>query len=72
MACFASSEACPEGVIGFEEAYAATDLINDQTYVVARIDMTSCAICGETIPAGRGEICTTCEKRQISPMFMNV
>ena len=70
--CYLCQEACPEGVIGFEEAYAATDLINDQTYVVARIDMTSCAICGETIPAGRGEICTTCEKRQISPMFMNV
>ena len=70
--CYLCQEACPERVISFEETYAATDLINAQSYLVARIDMTSCAICGETIPARRGEICTTCEKRQISPMFMNV
>ena len=70
--CYLCQEACPERVISFEEAYVAADLIKEQTYVVARIDMTSCAICGETIPARRGEICTTCEKRQISPMFMNV
>ena len=70
--CYLCQEACPEGVISFEETYATTDLINDQTYVVARIDMTLCAICGEAIPAGRGEICTTCEKRQITPMFTNV
>jgi len=70
--CDLCQEACPERVISFEETYAATDLMNAQSYLVARIDMTSCAICGETIPARRGEICTTCEKRQISPMFMNV
>ena len=68
--CNLCQEACPEHVISFEEDYALTDLIEDKTYVVARIDMTSCAICGEIIPAGRGEICTTCEKRQIAPMFM--
>jgi len=70
--CYLCQEACPERVISFEKAYAATDLNKAHTYVVARIDMTSCAICGETIPARRGVICTTCEKRQISPMFMNV
>ena len=68
--CNLCQEACPEHVISFEEDYALTDLIEDKTYVVARIDMTSCAICGEIIPAGCGEICTTCEKRQISPMFI--
>jgi ferredoxin len=70
--CDLCQEACPERVISFEETYAAIDHMNEQSYVVARIDMASCAICGETIPARRGEICTTCEKRQISPMFMNV
>jgi len=70
--CYLCQEACPERVISFEEAYTATDLIKEQTYIVARIDMTSCAICGETIPARCGEVCTTCEKRQISPMFMGV
>lgn len=70
--CYLCQEACPERVISFGKAYAATDLNKAQTYVVARIDMTSCAICGEIIPARRGEICTTCEKRQISPMFKNV
>ncbi len=70
--CNLCQEACPEGVISFEEDYAVTDLIEDRTHVVARIDMTACAICGEISPARQGEICTTCEKRQISPMFMNV
>jgi len=70
--CSLCQEACPERVIDFEETYVATDLINEQTCVVARIDMTSCAICGETIPARSGEVCATCEKRQIAPMFMNV
>lgn len=70
--CNLCQEACPENVISFVEDYAVTDLIEDKTHVVARIDMTSCVLCGEFIPAGHGEICTTCEKRQISPMFMNV
>ncbi len=70
--CNLCQEACPEGVISFEEDYAVTDLIEDKTHVVARVDMTSCVICGEIIPARYGEICTTCEKRQISTMFMNV
>ena len=70
--CYLCQEACPESVISFEEDYAVTDLIEDKTHVVARIDMTSCVICGEIIPAGRGKTCATCEKRQISPMFMNV
>ncbi len=70
--CNLCEEACPEGAISFEEDYSVTDLIEDKTHVVARIDMTACAICGEIMPAKHGEICTTCEKRQLSPMFMNV
>jgi formate hydrogenlyase subunit 6/NADH:ubiquinone oxidoreductase subunit I/coenzyme F420-reducing hydrogenase delta subunit len=70
--CSLCREACPERVISFEETYAATELSNEQSYVVARIDMTSCAVCGEIIPARGGEVCATCEKRQIAPMFMNV
>ncbi len=69
--CHLCQEACPEQVISFEENYAVTDLIEDKTHVVARIDMTSCAICGEINPARYGEICATCDKRQVSPMFMN-
>ena len=69
--CNLCQEACPEQVISFEENYTVTDLIEDKTYVVARIDMTSCAICGEINPARHGEICATCEKRQVAPMFMN-
>lgn len=70
--CNLCEEACPEGAISFEEDYSVTDLIEDKTHVVARIDMTSCTICGEIMPEKHGEICTTCEKRQVSPMFMNV
>jgi ferredoxin len=70
--CYLCQEACPEKVISFEEDYAITDLIEDKAHVVARIDMTSCEICGEIMPAIRGKICMTCQKRQVSPMFMNV
>ena len=68
--CYLCEEACPENVISFEGNYTLSDLIEDKTHVVARVDMASCAICGEIIPERHGEICTTCEKRGTSPMFM--
>ena len=70
--CYLCQEACPESVISFKGNYDVTDLVEDKKHVVARIDMSSCVICGEIIIAGRGELCTTCDKRQISPMFMTV
>jgi ferredoxin len=70
--CSLCEEACPQQIISFEKACSIADIVEDSATVVARIDMLSCAICGDTIPAREGKICLTCQKRQISPMFLTV
>jgi ferredoxin len=69
--CSLCEEACPQQIISFEQACGIADIVEDSATVVARIDMVSCAICGERIPAQEGKICLTCQKRQISPLFVN-
>ena len=68
--CHLCSEACPQKVISFEEGDNIASIIDDTSAIVARIDLTSCAVCGETIPRKEGKVCMTCRKRQLSPMFM--
>ena len=68
--CGVCAEACPQNVISFEKAYSLNDLINDGKEVVAKVALTACMICGEIIPVSEGEVCTTCQKRQVVPMFM--
>lgn len=67
--CSLCEEACPQQIISFEKACSVADILDDGAVVVARIEMVSCAICGDRIPASEGKICLTCQKRQISPMF---
>lgn len=69
--CGVCAEACPHQIIHFVEDYKLDDIIKDQPQLVARVELTSCFICGETIPISEGEVCTTCDKRQLSPMFLN-
>jgi len=68
--CGVCAEACPQDVISFEQVYGLNDIIEDKFHVIAKVALNACAICGETIPVSEGEICTTCQKRQIVPMFM--
>lgn len=68
--CNVCSEACPQDVIRFEQTYSLTDIISEKDEVVAVVPLNSCYICGETIPTSEGEVCTTCQKRQVVPMFM--
>lgn len=68
--CSLCQEACPQQVIDFTEATNLREMVEDNPRVVARIDLNACLICGEIIPVKEGTICTTCEKRQISPAFM--
>lgn len=68
--CSLCEEACPKQVISFAAAGNIASHIEDTNTVVARIDLTACAICGETIPRAEGEVCITCQKRQLSPLFM--
>lgn len=70
--CSLCKEACPQQIINFEKTCNIYDIVEDSATVVARIDMVSCAICGDTNPAKDGQICLTCQKRQISPMFLTV
>jgi ferredoxin len=69
--CGVCEEACPHKIIHFVEHYKLDDIIEEQVQLVAQVELTSCFICGETIPVSEGKICTTCEKRQLSPVFLN-
>lgn len=68
--CSLCEEACPKQVISFEMANNFASFIDGTTTIVARIDLTSCTICGETIPQSEGKVCMTCRKRQLSPLFI--
>ncbi len=70
--CFLCKEACPEHAIQFEEKFSLVDLLEDEEIVVARVDVTSCFLCGEVITAGKGKLCSTCRKRQVHPMHIKV
>lgn len=67
--CSLCEEACPKQVIRFATRVNMMDTIEGTTTVVARINLTSCTICGETIPETEGKVCITCQKRQLSPLF---
>ena len=68
--CGLCNEACPHNIIHFTDAYMVRDITDDVPYLVARIPLNACLFCGETIPVSEGEICTTCQKRQVSPIFL--
>lgn len=64
--CRLCVEACPDHAIGFEDSVAVADVCTAGTTIIARVRMTTCAICGEGIPAREGVTCATCETRRIS------
>ncbi|HEY5601840.1 MAG TPA: 4Fe-4S binding protein [Gammaproteobacteria bacterium] len=68
--CGLCSEACPHGIIGFERAYTIDDIIDDGRTVVAKVPLNSCLFCGEIVPVSEGEVCTTCQKRRLIPLFV--
>lgn len=68
--CGVCSEACPQDVIRFEQAYSVGDIVSNNEEVVAVVPLNACYICGEIVPASEGNVCTTCQKRQVVPMFM--
>jgi ferredoxin len=70
--CFLCKEACPEQAIAFEGDFSLADLLEDEEKIVARVDLTSCFLCGEVITAGKSNLCPTCRKRQVQPMHIKV
>jgi len=68
--CGVCVEACPQDVIRFEQPYSVDNIIKDSGEVVAKVTLNACLICGEVISVSEGDVCTTCQKRQVAPMFM--
>jgi ferredoxin len=64
--CSLCREACIEGVLDYSNEIRIADILQDQAEVIATIKPAWCAICGDVIPAGMGETCLTCERRQVS------
>ena len=70
--CRLCEEACPQKVISFEQNFALIDVLKDEANAITRIKLNACMICGEVIPAREGEICATCDKRQMSSRFVGL
>lgn len=70
--CGLCNEACPEHAISFERNVPLSDLLASEAEAITRIPLNSCLICGEVIPATEGEICMTCEKRQMSSKYARI
>lgn len=70
--CRLCEEACPQKVISFEQDFLLTDVLKDEANAITRIKLNACLICGEVNPAREGEICNTCDKRQISSRFVGL
>ena len=70
--CLLCKEACPEQAIEFEGEFSLADLLEDEEKIVARVDLTSCFLCGEEITVGESKLCPTCRKRQVQPMHIKV
>jgi len=64
--CSLCREACIEEVLDYEDEIWIADILQDEVDVIATIKPIWCAICGDLIPAGTGEMCPTCERRQVS------
>jgi ferredoxin len=69
--CCLCNETCPKHAINFEENFNLSDVFKEESDVVARIQLTSCVICGELIKAGKSKSCPTCQKRQVWPNSVN-
>ena len=64
--CSLCRDACAEEAIAFEAEFWISDILREEAEVVATIESGWCTICGDMIPAGMGEVCLTCERRQVS------
>ena len=64
--CSLCQDACGEDAIAFEAEIWIADILQDEAEVVATIRSGWCTICGDVIPVGMGEVCPTCERRQVS------
>jgi ferredoxin len=69
--CGLCEEACPEGAIDLSDELTVAEFLDGKPRVVAIINLTSCAVCGDELPAIRGTTCPTCEKRQPTPEFLS-
>ncbi|MGE5841530.1 MAG: ATP-binding protein, partial [Deltaproteobacteria bacterium] len=65
--CSLCKEACPRNAIDFEVNLPLSDILEDEAKVVARVELIPCTVCGEMITAEKGNLCFTCQKRQVRP-----
>jgi ferredoxin len=63
--CGLCQEAC--SLIEFEEHFDLSEIARGASRIVASVELSGCVVCGEIIPAGGGEVCPTCKKRQLGP-----
>lgn len=67
--CSLCEEACVEKAIEFEEQVALADLFDTEARSLAKVRVSSCPVCGETVPASADTVCMTCAKRQLGRAY---
>jgi formate hydrogenlyase subunit 6/NADH:ubiquinone oxidoreductase subunit I len=70
--CRLCSESCSQKAVTFEEEFKLAKSSPQTAQVVARIRMPECALCGDRMWAGGGQLCPTCERRQPTPFCIPV
>lgn len=70
--CSLCQEVCPERAVEFEDRISVADILDESWEVVAEIELSSCILCGETIPVGEGKICPTCDRRRVGALWAGV
>ena len=68
--CGLCVESCYVDAIHYNSSYSMQENFNGEPKLLAKIEVTSCVVCGESMKVSEGEVCTTCQKRQVVPMFM--
>lgn len=68
--CGLCVESCYVDAIHFNSSYSMQDNFSSEPRLLAKIEVASCMICGESMKVSEGEVCSTCRKRQVAPLFM--
>jgi len=63
---------CPENAVRFEDEFRLVDILRGGGQVVARVEPGACALCGDPLRASENGLCSTCRKRELTPLHVRL
>ena len=70
--CRLCGDACPENAVRFEDEFRLVDILRGGGQVVARVEPGACALCGDPLRASENGLCSTCRKRELTPLHVRL